>query len=126
MDCKTLNEYIANKVLRTHSCDPVGEGDQEAGFDPGAGDEREALLEGCQETRSVCRTQKLDRVGIKSHRQSTRTKHMGALDYVRQDGLVTPMNSIEIPDTEDGTTRWIVIAKGIAKNFHSRDSALHR
>jgi hypothetical protein len=60
----------------------VGEGNQEASLDAGAGDEGEALFECRHQTRRIHRTQKLDWMGIESHCQSARTKGVGTLDYV--------------------------------------------
>ena len=51
LDRKALNEHIANEVFRRHSRDPMREGNQEAGFDAGAGDEFEALFEKTDDER---------------------------------------------------------------------------
>jgi hypothetical protein len=60
----------------------MGEGNQEASFDAGAGDEGEALFECRHQTGRIRRTQKLDRMGIESHCQSARSKGVGTLNDV--------------------------------------------
>ena len=126
LDREASHEHVTNKIFRHHPRYPMGKGNQKAGFDSGTSDQGEALFECRHKAWRIRRTEKLDWMGVKSHRQGAHTKGLGALDYVRQNGLMTAMYSIEITDTEDGTTRRFVVAKGIAKDFHPGASAHHR
>ena len=64
-------------------------------------------------------------MGIEGHRHSGRVEIPGAVCDIRQYGLVTEVDTVEVSDAENGASRRFVVAEGIAKDLQN-ESAHHR
>jgi hypothetical protein len=68
LDREASHEHVTDKIFRHHPRYPMGEGNQKAGFDSGTSDQVKALFECRHKAWRIRRTEKLDWMGVKSHR----------------------------------------------------------
>jgi hypothetical protein len=88
----------------------MGERQHQAGLDSSSRDQGETLVQGRQQSRRITRPQQLDRVRVEGHGKRRGLARSRSLHDVRQDSLVTDVDTIEIPNADDRTPRRVVVS----------------